>query len=211
MPVLAVIEGGQDASVFEIESSPCVIGKAPRADVHLLSEYISRLHAEIAEVDGDWRVRDLESRNGTWLNGKQIDKDGVWLTDGDTIELARGKAVLQFRSGSSTITLVDFRDDEPVLSVDDGKREIHRRGQLVDPGLSNKEFNVVSALYQNRERVLSRDEVREAGWPEREQFDVSDNDVDQIIHRIRLRIEDDPKSPEILVTVRGFGFRILID
>jgi DNA-binding response OmpR family regulator len=57
-----------------------------------------------------------------------------------------------------------------------------------------------------RGTAVSRDDVARAGWPEREDGDVGNQEIEQCIRRIRRRIERDPSAPELIVTRRSFGY-----
>lgn len=48
------------------------VGSASRATVHLPDRTVSRLHCELRERDGELWVKDLESKNGTWVNGVRV-------------------------------------------------------------------------------------------------------------------------------------------
>lgn len=70
------------------------IGRLPTQDLQLLDRMVSKEHAEIRqEADGSYTLHDLNSRNGTLLNGKQI-TEPVRLWDGDEIEL--GSHILRY-------------------------------------------------------------------------------------------------------------------
>jgi pSer/pThr/pTyr-binding forkhead associated (FHA) protein len=71
---------------------PVTIGRGPPANVVLSDTRVSRLHARIDVAGGELCVRDLESRNGTWLNELPID-DPVPLRRGDQIELGMTRIV----------------------------------------------------------------------------------------------------------------------
>jgi diguanylate cyclase (GGDEF)-like protein len=71
-----------------------VLGRASSATVRVESDEVSRRHARIVEGQGGWMVEDLESRNGTFLNGERVTAPAS-LTDGDKIELGSG-IVLRF-------------------------------------------------------------------------------------------------------------------
>ncbi|GEM_PF-3972923 len=64
----------------------------------LTGEGISRNHTEIVVKDGKWVVRDLASRNGTYVNGKKVDEHV--LADGDSIQI--GSVGLTFASAASS-------------------------------------------------------------------------------------------------------------
>lgn len=70
-----VVVGG-DAFQDEIQLSlPVVIGRGVDVDLALSDELISRKHAEIYEKEGQLFVRDLGSRNGTFVNNRKIQGD----------------------------------------------------------------------------------------------------------------------------------------
>ena len=78
-----------------------------------------------------------------------------------------------------------------------------RGDQAID--LSLREVKILSLLAQNPGRVLSRDEIFDRCWGQN--FYPSSRTLDQHIAKLRKRIERDPKSPEIIKTVHGVGYR----
>jgi DNA-binding response OmpR family regulator len=73
-------------------------------------------------------------------------------------------------------------------------------------GLTQKEFQLMHLLATRAGKAVSRDFLIEQLWSEDELG--SDKNVAVYIRRIRQKIERDPDAPEILLTVRGFGYRI---
>ena len=70
--MLIVEKGIDDASVIPLDRTVHVIGKSPAADIFADNPYVSRTHAQIS-VNGDYfEIRDLGSKNGTYLNGVKI-------------------------------------------------------------------------------------------------------------------------------------------
>ena len=61
-------------------------------------------------------------------------------------------------------------------------------GVQLDPPLSVKQFDLLWFLFQNRGRVVSKDEIAAAVWPEA-QGDVYDANIDRMVSRVRSRIE----------------------
>jgi membrane-bound lytic murein transglycosylase D len=49
------------------------IGRAEECEVRIQDDYVSRTHAEVFFVDGQWWVRDLNSSNGIYVNGKRVE------------------------------------------------------------------------------------------------------------------------------------------
>ncbi len=56
-----------------LKTFPVVVGRSDEADVCLGDDWVSRSHCEIDMVDDSLVVRDLGSRNGTFVNGSRID------------------------------------------------------------------------------------------------------------------------------------------
>lgn len=57
---------------FVLEESPLTVGRGADAEVRLWNPTVSRRHCQIEEVEGVLIVRDLESKNGTYVNGHQV-------------------------------------------------------------------------------------------------------------------------------------------
>ncbi len=75
------------------QSGPTKIGRAPDNDLVVAHQSISRHHATIAMIDGVYCLQDLQSQNGTYVDGDRVSQ--APLKDGDTIRL--GDARFQFR------------------------------------------------------------------------------------------------------------------
>lgn len=65
---------------------PVTIGRSPEASLVLLDAQVSRMHARIDQVDGTLLLRDLQSRNGTFLNARLLE-DAEPIAVGDEIDL----------------------------------------------------------------------------------------------------------------------------
>lgn len=100
------------------------------------------------------------------------------------------------------------------LEIDDERKEVRVRGQLVS--LSPKEYGLLKLLASVPGRVFSSDEIleelwikeREASRPEGQKVYANGQDVQKFVYLLRKRIEEDPKNPKIVLTVRGFGYRL---
>jgi pSer/pThr/pTyr-binding forkhead associated (FHA) protein len=103
VPTLVVTSGTQEGAEFPFVSNTLVVGRATANaswDICLQDRAVSRPHARIERLgeENRWQVVDLESANGTQINGKFIESgDGRELHDGDV--LIFGASILLFRTG----------------------------------------------------------------------------------------------------------------
>ena len=85
-----------ESMVRLIPGKRVTLGRSPSNDVVLHDERASRVHAEIVSTAGGWLVRDLQSRNGTTVNGTLVISDRP-LVSGDVIRI--GLVQVSFSSG----------------------------------------------------------------------------------------------------------------
>ena len=113
--------------------------------------------------------------------------------------LARLRALIRRRKGGSEPgRILRFGSFE----VDLGAREARQRGER--RALTGSQFNLLAALAESAGRVLSREQLLEkVGGDESEAFDRA---IDVQISRLRGAIEDDPRHPRHVLTVRGIGY-----
>lgn len=90
------------------------------------------------------------------------------------------------------------------LTIDSTVQDALLNGKSV--GLTQKEFQLLHLLATRAGKAVSRDFLIEQLWGDEEL--ASDKNVAVYIRRIRQKIERDPDNPEILLTVRGFGYRV---
>jgi pSer/pThr/pTyr-binding forkhead associated (FHA) protein len=84
-PHLEINSGGELRRV-EVAGSRFTIGRAETADFQIDSPQVSREHAQLLERSGVWFIRDLNSMNGTQVNGKSVSE--ALLSDGDLLTIA---------------------------------------------------------------------------------------------------------------------------
>jgi len=90
------------------------------------------------------------------------------------------------------------------LKINDEKKEVRVRGEK--KSLSRKEYELLHLLAARPGRTLSPEEIIEELWSEESLVNASD--VRQFIYLLRRKIESDPSDPEIVITERGFGYRV---
>lgn len=95
---LIVISGPHVGKMFKVDQSEATVGRSSKADMYVNDVGISRRHARLVAYGNDVFVEDMESANGTYLNGDRV-KRRVQLEDGDKITL-----------GSTTILKFTYHD-----------------------------------------------------------------------------------------------------
>ena len=113
---------------------------------------------------------------------------------------ARVKAIL--RRGKASEPESDVVRLGP-LAIDSNRHEVSRDGALVD--LTHREFRVLQALTQANGRVLSRGQILDAAWGVGHYSE--ERTVDVHVRHLREKLEANPSKPEIILTVRGVGYR----
>ncbi|MBX3358580.1 MAG: FHA domain-containing protein [Phycisphaeraceae bacterium] len=84
MLVLTVIQGPDKGKKFELPpNEPQLVGRSSEA-LPLIDTTVSRRHAELTPDSGEWFIRDLQSQNGTWVNGVRI-RERTRLKPGDQV------------------------------------------------------------------------------------------------------------------------------
>jgi DNA-binding response OmpR family regulator len=113
--------------------------------------------------------------------------------------VARIKAVLRRSAvapGESTISVGE-------LEIDPGGFSVRRRGEEIP--LTATEFRLLLELARRPKQVFTRELLLELVW----NYDYLGDSrlVDAAVQRLRAKIEDDPKQPKLVRTVRGVGYR----
>lgn len=113
--------------------------------------------------------------------------------------LARLRAILRRKArGGPAAEMLRFGR----LEIDVGARQARLDGAACD--LTSYQFSLLLAFAQHAGRVLSRDAIMDIMKNER--LEAFDRSIDVHVSRIRAAIEDDPKKPRRVITVRGAGY-----
>lgn len=206
---LVCTSGLRAGDEYLLDREIMVIGRGVDSDVQLEDQFASRRHAEIRWIDNAYQVHDLNSKNGVYVNGARLAPGSTaWLEDGAELQFAGTH--FRFHDPSATVTapsLIAVR--EPALRVDQVTRQVYVDGELLDPPLSVKQFDLLWYLFENRGRVVSKDEIAQAVWPEAH-GDVYDANIDRMVSRVRSRIEPDSEEVRFISTIRGYGYQLLL-
>lgn len=183
-----------------LQSKSVTIGRALETDIVITSNRVSREHSRIYRKGRHWFLEDLSSTNGTFLNDERL-LSPVELRDGDSIMI--GDVTFQFHDPDVTSRETPF----PELEVDLPAGVVRLNRRLVS--LSPKEFLLLSYLSDRRGQVCSKDDIGHAVWPEYEAGGIFDYQIENLVRRLRTHIEMDPANPQLLLTVRGLGYKLV--
>ncbi len=182
-----------------LSSNDNFLGRSSDNHIVIASKRVSRQHARIWREGRSWMLDDLSSANGTFLNQERV-LAPIVLRDGDKITV--GDVDFNYFDPEATI-----RDDLfPELEIDVSGGVVRVDRQAVS--LSPKEFSLINYLYEHLGEVCSKDDISKAVWPEY-QGEVYDYQIENLIRRLRTKLEPDPANPIILLTIRGLGYKLI--
>jgi hypothetical protein len=118
MSKIRIVNGPYRGREKTLGDKALTIGRDAEAGVQILDRSASRFHAEVFPVGGMWFVRDLDSKNGTFVNDEKVGDEEL-LREGDVIKI--GSTELVFESGAAltddeSSNRISYRDDPDVLS-----------------------------------------------------------------------------------------------
>jgi DNA-binding response OmpR family regulator len=116
--------------------------------------------------------------------------------------LARIRAVLRRSAAASTTAPSPPRFRAGDLEIDFGAREVTVAGRR--HVLTHYEFELLAALARAAGRVLSREQLLDA--LKGAEYEAFDRSIDVHVSKLRAKLEDDPKAPRLIKTVRGVGY-----
>jgi pSer/pThr/pTyr-binding forkhead associated (FHA) protein len=103
---LVLLKKNSSHKFFPLPSSVTVIGRRHSCDLCIPLMSVSRKHCQLNYDDGVLKIRDLDSRNGTYLNGKRINE--AVIQAGDSIKIGPLTFVLQIDGQPKTIAEPDL-------------------------------------------------------------------------------------------------------
>jgi two-component system KDP operon response regulator KdpE len=113
---------------------------------------------------------------------------------------ARVRAVLTRTGGEEREEILT----SGLLSLDPRKREVRLAGEIVE--LTPTEFRLLHLLIEHAGEAIAQDEIIRQVWGDHQLG--SSSGLRRYIWLLRKKIEADPQNPAILLTVRGFGYRL---
>ena len=157
---LLVVQGVDQGRRFEVSDSPVHIGRGLQSEFRISDTEASRRHAVLVWRDGNWRIIDEGSSNGTFVNGQSV--TDAALRSGDQIQL--GRSILLFSDSNVPDSVlrteaVDLTDDpeqaSQIISSLDSQvaMSIERQAAMQSAGLARTGSNL-ELLYRISEEVV---------------------------------------------------------
>lgn len=177
-------------------------------DTSLLLEIpaLSRVHARVEQRRDGWWILDLESRNGTFVNGERVGSEGARLDDGDEIVLA-GAVPFVFRDPLAT-PIAPLIGKLTGVWIDPGTDAVWVDAQRVEPPLSSRQLRLLKLLSENEGEIVTRITIVDEVWDDAAAEGVSDDAVTALIKRLRARLGEFEQGQPLIEIRRGRGVRL---
>lgn len=205
MPMLLIVEGPNPGRKILIDQQELVFGRDETCDLVIPERQVSRLHARISVTGDRYVLTDLDSKNGTFVNGQPLTEP--WsLQDGDEIQIAFC-CKMAFVGADATAPVIL---EEPLggLRMDLESKRVWVGGRELQPPLSIAQYRLLELLYEEPGRVYSRDQIVETVWPADDRDGISEQAIDALARRLRERLAEFDPDSQYVITVRGHGFRL---
>jgi hypothetical protein len=198
---LRAIDPDIQPTTYVLTDAPCLLGRAKTCQVIVGDERkeVSRVHARIVR-NGDlhYILEDLGSANGTFVDMQRVSAP-YRLHSGQHIRLGSNGPRLQFVDPEATRLEARLRyDAQLAVFVLDGK----------PLRLTQQQHKILLLLYQNRDKVCTREEIALACWGN---WDPRTDDaaLDQAITSVRSRLRQaSPPADDLIETSRSIGYRL---
>ena len=161
-PMLIIHSDKMADTQWVLNGQSLVIGRGEDCDIVLPERQVSRHHIRVYAENDVYYVQDLDSRNGTWVNGVQL-KGTHLLEDGDQISLALAIRLQFIGTGATaprqSVVPADITGGR--LRIDPEARRVFINNAEIDPPLSPPQYRLLELLYTSGERICTRDKVVE--------------------------------------------------
>lgn len=205
-PLLIAQAGPLEGQRWKIESE-LLLGRDSDCDIVIPMRQVSRHHTRVYPGFDGALVEDLNSKNGTYVNGRLV-REPMTLTDGDELQISLAQHFI-YLSSEATMPLEGFPMgiQKRRLRVDVGARRVWVLDEEIEPPLSASQFNLLQVLFQQVGEVVSRSDVIKAVWGQAAEG-VTEQALDALVRRLRDRLAEVDPIWEYIVTVRGHGLRL---
>jgi hypothetical protein len=193
---------------FTFTGPVCTIGRRVNQDIQIEKESISRQHAEIRLEGGQFFIVDLNSRNGTFVNGTPITPrvDHV-LRNYDTLGLGSQAGILRFINNDAST--IDSPGQPDIITFNQRDLEFSVNSKPLRLGGGIK-FKLFRHLYEHRGMVCSLESCVKAFRGDQYRYDPKIDDQALYVHiaQIRTLLEDLAPDVELIKTLPMQGYKL---
>lgn len=187
-------------------SDGVVIGRVGGDGITFDVPSMSRRHAQVSVRSGSWWLSDLQSKNGTFVNGRIVGQEPVLLADGDEVVFA-GVVAVTFHDPAATPIAPRIGRLAGVW-IDPESDAVWVDATRIEPPLSAHQLELLKLLDARAGEVVSRRQIVATVWANVAASGVSDEAVTALIKRLRARLRESPLAVEHLQVVKGRGVRL---
>ena len=225
-PFLVVLQGASVGLTIHLQNERTIIGRSPQCDLALSDKVASREHALITrraapEGSTEYFISDLASTNGTFLNESRLASEQP-LRHGDKIRI--GSHLLKFALLSDSDHSLSSSELADASQVSPAPAKDHARGEIVfdrfriSPDvdvlyegsdvvpLEPQAVRVLRYLAANHDRVVKKEELLEAVWPD---VFTTDGVLKRAVSQARRALGDDAEQARFIETHHGRGYRFI--
>ena len=174
----------------------------PGMDGLSLCETIRRENNEIGII-----IVSAKGQESDKIRGLSIGADDYITKPFSVSELVARLEALTRRIKRGSVPAKPAEEPEQLISgpfvLDEKSRMLYKNGTAID--LTQVEFQIMELFFRNPGIALVREKILEGVWGKNYFGDVKIVDVN--IRRLRMKIEDEPSSPQHILTVWGYGYR----
>ena len=174
----------------------------PGMDGLSLCETIRRENNEIGII-----IVSAKGQESDKIRGLSIGADDYITKPFSVSELVARLEALTRRIKRGGVPAKPAEEQEQLISgpfvLDEKSRMLYKIGTAID--LTQVEFQIMELFFRNPGTALVREKILEGVWGKNYFGDVKIVDVN--IRRLRMKIEDEPSSPQHILTVWGYGYR----
>ena len=174
----------------------------PGMDGLSLCETIRRENNEIGII-----IVSAKGQESDKIRGLSIGADDYITKPFSVSELVARLEALTRRIKRGGVPAKPAEEQEQLISgpfvLDEKSRMLYKNGTAID--LTQVEFQIMELFFRNPGTALVREKILEGVWGKNYFGDVKSVDVN--IRRLRMKIEDEPSSPQHILTVWGYGYR----
>ena len=174
----------------------------PGMDGLSLCETIRRENNELGII-----IVSAKGQESDKIRGLSIGADDYITKPFSVSELVARLEALTRRIKRGGVPAKPAEEQEQLISgpfvLDEKSRMLYKNGTAID--LTQVEFQIMELFFRNPGTALVREKILEGVWGKNYFGDVKIVDVN--IRRLRMKIEDEPSSPQHILTVWGYGYR----